>query len=303
MCRGVDGDGGVDRGFDMNGGGGLGVGGDGGLGSGGGGGFDMSGGGGFGAVGVPLLAVAHGTRDAAGMAEIAALLARVQALRPGLRAVLGCVDVARPSLAGALAGLRGPVAVVPLLLGTGYHVRVDLPRALAAAPWVAPRRARVLGPDPLLAEALAGRLGESGGGWDAVVLAAAGSTDPAAHAEAAAMAGLLAARLGVPVVAAALCGGQPRPAEAVAALRAGGHRRVAVARYLMAPGHFARLAAAAGGSVTSAPLGAHEAVARLVLRRYDEACTGGEPGSKSGSEPGSEPVSEAVSTGAAGGRR
>jgi sirohydrochlorin ferrochelatase len=251
-------------------------------------------------VSVPLLAVAHGTADAAGTAEIAALLARVAALRPGLPVTLGCVDVARPSLAEALAALRGPVAVVPLLLGTGYHVRVDLPRALAAAPWVRARVARVLGPDPLLTEALAARLGACGPrAPDAVVLAAAGSRDPRARADASAMAGLLAARLGVPVVASFLCGGSPEPAGAVAALRERGHRRVAVARYLMAPGFFARLAGAAGGWVTSPPLGAHEAVARLVLRRYDEARAGrcAVPAAADGR------TAPAGSTTAAGGRR
>ncbi|GAA2262572.1 MULTISPECIES: hypothetical protein [Kitasatospora] len=63
----------------------------------------------------------------------------------------------------------------------------------------------------------------------------------------------------------------PTPAEAVAALRARRHRQVAVAGYLSAPGFFARRATQAGGCLTSAPLGPHEAVARLVLHRYDQA--------------------------------
>ncbi|TWV32071.1 hypothetical protein FRZ03_33910 [Streptomyces misionensis] len=67
----------------------------------------------------------------------------------------------------------------------------------------------------------------------------------------------------------------PDPAEAVAELRRRGHRRVAVARYLMAPGFFGGRAAAAGACVTAPPLGAHEAIARLVLRRYDDAVHGG----------------------------
>ncbi|MFI9202405.1 sirohydrochlorin chelatase [Streptomyces sp. NPDC053048] len=222
----------------------------------------------------PLLAVAHGTRDAAGMAAIGALLARVRALRPWLPVHLGCVDVARPSLEEALAALSGEVVLVPLLLGEGHHVRVDIPRALATAPRVRALPCPALGPDPLLAEALAGRLAEAegrGAGDGPVVLAAAGSTRPAANAATAAMAGLLSARLGRPAVAAYLCGGSPTPAEAVARLRDAGHPSVTVAPYLLGPGFFARQAAGAGGSVTSEPLGAHEAVARLVLRRYDGA--------------------------------
>ncbi|MFG2217878.1 MULTISPECIES: CbiX/SirB N-terminal domain-containing protein [unclassified Streptomyces] len=85
------------------------------------------------------------------------------------------------------------------------------------------------------------------------------------------MAGLLGRRLGRPVVAGYLCANAPSPAEAVRSLRAAGHRRVAVARHLMTPGHFARRAQEAGGCFVSAPLGAHPDVARLVLKRYDEA--------------------------------
>jgi hypothetical protein len=41
-----------------------------------------------------------------------------------------------------------------------------------------------------------------------------------------------------------------------------------VAGYFTAPGDFARLAAAAGDSFTSAPIGAHPLLVRLVLERY-----------------------------------
>ncbi|MHA7961942.1 sirohydrochlorin chelatase, partial [Streptomyces sp. L500] len=63
------------------------------------------------------------------------------------------------------------------------------------------------------------------------------------------------------------------PAEAVAALRRRGlPGPVAVAPYLLAPGDFARRAGSGrGADAVAAPLGAHPAVARLVLRRYDEA--------------------------------
>lgn len=88
------------------------------------------------------------------------------------------------------------------------------------------------------------------------------------------MAGLLRQRLGQPVVPAYLCASTPTPADTVDALRAAGHHRVAVARFLMAPGHFARRAGRAGGCLPSAPLGAHPDVARLVLKRFDEASRG-----------------------------
>lgn len=223
-------------------------------------------------TGVPLLTVAHGTRDPDGLAAVEALLDRVRAHRPELSVQVAYVDVARPSLPEVLARLCGDVVLVPLLLGAGYHVKVDIPRALAAAPQVRARVAAALGPDPLLAEALAGRLAEAGVGPDhRVVLAAAGSSDPAANADAAAVARMLTARTGATVASGYVCGGSPTVAEAVRALRAAGPAPVAVASYLLAPGFFARQVAAAGASVTTSPLGAHDAVARLVLRRYAEA--------------------------------
>ncbi|MEV5200080.1 CbiX/SirB N-terminal domain-containing protein [Streptomyces sp. NPDC053720] len=230
-----------------------------------------------------LLAVAHGTRDRVGIATYRALLDLVRARRPGLEAELSFLDLALPAPAQVLAASRGPVVLVPLLLNTGYHVTVDLPAVRAAAPHPDIRQAAPLGPDPLLAAALADRLAEAGrtsggrgsSGPDAVVLAAAGSTDPAAGADTEVMAELLRRRLGCPVVAGYLCANAPSPDEAVRSLRAAGHRRVAVARHLMAPGHFARRAQGAGGCFVSAPLGAHPDVARLVLKRFDEAS--GEP--------------------------
>lgn len=222
-----------------------------------------------------LLAVAHGTRDADGVAATQALLARVRALRPELRVECCFLDLVRPSLPEALAELSGEVVLVPLLLGAGYHVRVDIPEALAGAPDLRARVAGALGPDPLLAAALEDRLAESGWrrGDGPVVLAAAGSTDPSANADTAAMARLLTRRLqpALPVVPAYLCAAGPTPQQAVETLHAAGHRRVAVAEYLLSPGYFARRAAQAGAHWAGAPLGPHDAVARLVVRRYESA--------------------------------
>ncbi|MFD5717970.1 MULTISPECIES: sirohydrochlorin chelatase [unclassified Streptomyces] len=225
-----------------------------------------------------LLAVAHGTRDAEGVAVTEALVDQVRALRPDLRVERCFLDLVTPSLPEALARLQGDVVLVPLLLGAGYHVRVDIPEALASAPHLRARVAAALGPHPLLADALTDRLADAG--WRAgdgpVVLAAAGSTDPDANADAAAMATLL--RLRHPplqdVVPAYLCAAGPTPAEAVAALRSEGHSRIAVAPYLMTPGFFARRTTHAGATLTAAPLGTHTSLARLVALRYEEALAG-----------------------------
>src|SRR5690606_37015409 len=117
-----------------------------------------------------LVLVAHGTRDPAGEAVLAALAARVRAERPGHRVELAFLEISSPLLADLPARLPEPVVVVPLLLAAGYHVRVDLPGVLARTRPDAVV-ARPLGPHPLLASALARRLAAAGlRTADAVVL-------------------------------------------------------------------------------------------------------------------------------------
>lgn len=71
-------------------------------------------------------------------------------------------------------------------------------------------------------------------------------------------------------------GGHPPAEDAVRALRASGVRRVAVAPYVIAPGRLPdRIAAGArdaGADVLADVLGPSPELARLLLRRYDEAC-------------------------------
>jgi len=222
--------------------------------------------------GPPLVAAAHGSRDPAAAAVTEALLAEVRRQRPGLEVVASYLDHAEPRLAEALARLPRPAVVVPLLLGAAYHAGVDIPAAIAEAGGTA-RQAAVLGPDPLLLDALERRLAEAGvvarDPSTAVVLAAAGSTDPAAVAGVRALAREWAGRGWWSVQAAFASAAEPTVQAAVAGLRARGSERVAVAPYLLFPGLFADQVAAAGGDVTSGVLGAAPEVARLVLARYD----------------------------------
>ncbi|HSV64832.1 MAG TPA: sirohydrochlorin chelatase [Mycobacteriales bacterium] len=217
-----------------------------------------------------LLAVAHGSRDRRGAAAVEALLDRVRALRPGLPVRLAYVELAAPLLPDVLAELDGdPAVVVPLLLAAGYHTKADIRGRVPAGTPVAP----ALGPHPLLARALAGRL--RGAGWrpgEPVVLAAAGSGDGESVAAARTTARLLTGLTGSPAVAAFAASARPGIPAAVTALRARyPGQRVAVAAYLIAPGRFADAVAAVPADVRGEPLGAHDAVAALVLRRYDEA--------------------------------
>ncbi len=223
-----------------------------------------------------LVAVAHGTRAAQGQATVEALLARVRAQRPGLRVLASYVEIQAPLLRDVVGGLDAPAVVVPLMLSTGYHVRYDI-RALAAQyPRVAV--ARPLGPHPLLVRALARRVRQAGvPAGVPVVLAAAGSSDPAAAKDVEIVARWLAVALGTTVVPAYASATRPTVAEAVQGLRAAGAPAVAVARYLLAPGHFAHLAADPGAGWVTEPLGAQRAVAELVLGRYDDARAEPEP--------------------------
>ncbi|MER5204040.1 sirohydrochlorin chelatase [Streptomyces sp. NPDC002825] len=225
-----------------------------------------------------LLAVGHGSRDPRAQVTLARLLDRVRDLRPGLDVRLAHIELNAPLLDEALAGLaaegRGAV-LVPLLLAPGHHVSHDLPAAVAASAATA-RVAEPLGAHPLLVEALADRLAEAGWTGDrnnGVVLASAGSRDPRSRAEIRRIAALLGERLGgVPVVPAYASAATPTVPDAVRALEARG-RRVAVASCFTAPGLFASRAAADAPRLAAQPLGAHPALARLVLHRYDQVRT------------------------------
>ncbi|MGX1541613.1 sirohydrochlorin chelatase [Streptomyces adustus] len=238
----------------------------------------------------PLVLVAHGSRDPRALATVRTLLDRVRELRPGLAVHLGHIELNEPLLADTLAALDArdvPEAVlVPLLLGRGHHVKQDIPRTAAGAR-VRTRVAAPLGPHPLLVETLYERLVEAG--WRArmsdaqrrasgVVLAAAGSRDPESALDTRATARQLAERLGVPVLPAYASAAAPDVRTAVRALAGRGRHRVAVAGYFTAPGRFATQSAEAAPWLASAPLGAHPAMARLVLHRYDQARAAGETG-------------------------
>jgi sirohydrochlorin ferrochelatase len=240
---------------------------------------------------VPLVAVAHGSRDPRAAATVSELLSVVRA-RAGARHGLGglavraaFLDHCAPSLPQVLGSLDADrrAIVVPLLLTAAYHSKTDIPAQLAAA-----ARdvccADTLGPHPLLLAALERRLREAGVPVDSaadravtsVVLAAAGSSDTAANTTIADLAARWRRDRGwravVPAYASAA---SPSPAEAVRSLRDAGSAdsgRVVVATYLLAPGYFAdkirAAAVTAGAAAVSQALGAAPEVADVILARY-----------------------------------
>lgn len=225
-----------------------------------------------------LVVAVHGSAVPAAAATLRRLTTAVEALS-GVRATVGHLEAQSPSLAEAVREHPGAV-VVPLLLGDGYHRRIDVPAVLM--------RQRLhltegLGGDPSVALALHSRLCDAErrrGPYsraDAVVVAGAGSSRPGGNAGTAACAARLAALLEcergpgrVPVLPAYLTSAGPGVPETLAALRAG-YRRIAVAAHLLAPGRFTRALAGSGAWTVSQPLADHPLLARLVLDRYESA--------------------------------
>ncbi|PZF79729.1 sirohydrochlorin chelatase [Jiangella anatolica] len=215
-----------------------------------------------------LIAVAHGTRAPEGPVVLAELLDGVRALLPGVDVRVAYVDVIEPTLESVLADVPAgerPV-VVPMFLASGYHVRVDVPSAVASdggRAVVTP----ALGPDPAIVAAVEARLRSAGDGLpDAVVLAAAGSSDASALAEVDVAAALLSSALSRPVRPGYVTTASPSVPEAVAELRLYG--TVGVASYLLAPGLFQQRLDSVGADVVAPPIGPHALVARLIADRY-----------------------------------
>ncbi|WP_127507134.1 sirohydrochlorin chelatase [Actinoplanes solisilvae] len=245
-----------------------------------------------------LIAVAHGTRNPAGQAQIRDLVARVAARRTGLDVRLSYVDVQEPKVAAVVQAAPDAV-VVPLLLSTGYHVRVDIADAVAGTPIPV---SRPLGPDDVLLDSLLRHLPPA----DAVVLAAAGSSDPAWRADIDRLATQVAnavfpsghrlprpprdvgaeprperqeeaglstggAAAGCSVDIGYVSGPGPRVPDVVADLRRRGARRIAIAAYLLADGLFYRTLGRAGADHVTPPLCLDPAVTDLVLARFESA--------------------------------
>jgi sirohydrochlorin ferrochelatase len=213
-----------------------------------------------------LLAVAHGSRNPAAADVIRGLAGQVRRLAPMLDVRVAFIGHAAPSLPDELGAAGSGTVIVPLLLSSGYHLAADI---AGAADFAGAQVADPLGPDELLLTALTARLAEAGvPAGTPVVLAAAGSSDPAAADGVRRQADLLAAELDVPVLAAFGTVAQPTVTAAVTELRARTGRPVAIASYLLAPGVFQDQLAVCGADWVTEPLGGHPAVAGLVIDRY-----------------------------------
>lgn len=248
--------------------------------------------------GAPALVLAvPGTPDIAvrSLAEETVSIARSEL--PGLDARIGYLDGADdefPALHDVLASAgaeraealqqpvpEGPVAVVvPLLAGPDAALVRRIQQAIADSR-VPAELTDVLGPHPLLAEAVHVRLSEAGlaradrarlftvaTAADGIILAAAGGEEAVQSAGITGM--LLSARLAVPVIATALDvpGAVGRTAEQ---LRTSGSTQLALAPYVIGPELPAGLlegAAREAACPMAEPLAAYPAVGKLVIAQY-----------------------------------
>ncbi|MEU9560083.1 sirohydrochlorin chelatase [Streptomyces fumanus] len=254
-----------------------------------------------------VLAVPGTPSDATrGLAEEVVSIARSEL--PGLDARIGYVDgddaafTSLPSVLAQAAEERtarheqavaagsdakepdGPVAVVvPLLAGPDSALLRQVRQAVMDSR-VAAELTDVLGPHPLLAEALHVRLSEAGlaradrarlftvaTAADGIILASVGGEEAVQAAGITGM--LLAARLAVPVMAAAL-DQEGSIASVAEQLRTAGSRQLALAPYLIGPEIDASLLAEAAKEAdcpTAEPLGPYPAIGKLALAKYTTA--------------------------------
>ncbi|WP_217560711.1 sirohydrochlorin chelatase [Streptomyces sp. GbtcB6] len=191
------------------------------------------------------------------------------------------------AVAAGVEGIKapdGPVAVVvPLLAGPDSALLRQVRQAVMESR-VAADLTDVLGPHPLLAEALHVRLSEAGlaradrarlftvaTAADGIILASVGGDEAVQAAGITGM--LLAARLAVPVMAAAL-DQEGSIASVAEQLRGSGSQQLALAPYLIGPEIDAALVAAAAeeaGCATADPLGPYPAIGKLALAKYTTA--------------------------------
>ena len=196
-----------------------------------------------------LLVVGHGTKDAAGVAEFAALVDRVRTAQVGHDVEGGFLELAPPPIQDAVARLvalgHGSIDVVPLVLVAAGHSKGDIPAALAREelrhPGLSFRYGRPLGPHPLLLADLADRLAAvvTPKLWPqtAVVLVGRGATDPDANAEVAKTARLLLEGRGIATVETAFISlARPSVPEGLDRAKRLGHSRIVVLPYFLFAG-------------------------------------------------------------------
>ncbi len=247
-------------------------------------------------VGGPaLVAVAHGSRDPRSAETVRRLVARVADAAPDVTVRTAFLDLSEPGVDEVFSRLHAEghrhVVAVPLLLGSAYHARVDLPGLVAGVtarlPHLRVTVGDVLGPDPALESVARDRLAATGADLSdprlGVVLSAVGSSHAPANAAVAGIARRWSAAHRCRVTPAFASATRPDVPAALAALRARGAERFAVASWFLAPGLLPdrvreQARSTAPDVVVADPLGPDPRLADLVLRRYTAAARPTTPG-------------------------
>jgi sirohydrochlorin ferrochelatase len=231
-----------------------------------------------------LVALANGCRDQRSARTVTALVDEVKSQRPDLRVEKAYLERSRPEFQMVVDRLVrsgfDEIVVVPLLLcdpPSGTVASEAVAEATERHPGLRIRVTATLGLEACFLEVLDVRMREAlkesrVRELDALVLAAAGSTDPLANQAVARLARLWGAHHKLPVTAAYAASAPPATGEAVRAFRGEGRRHIAVASLFLTPGPLVdtatELALEAGAVAVSEPIGAHPEVARTVLARY-----------------------------------
>lgn len=142
----------------------------------------------------PLVIAGHGTRVNDGAEAAAVLVGKVRALLPDIRVEAGFVELTPPSVDEALDAVltdASAAVVVPLMIGTGGHVRDDIPGAIEVSrsrhPDATVVYTRHLGSPRPLVSAIHERITDARGEWPAeetdVVMVGRGCSVPDANAD------------------------------------------------------------------------------------------------------------------------
>jgi len=236
----------------------------------------------------PLVAVAHGSRDPRSARAVAAVLDTLRAEHPGVDIRLAFLDLNTPSVGQVLDAIAADghrqVAVIPLLLGSAFHARVDLPALLREARFRHPSLevlcSRILGDDDLLVDAARELITDTGVSVDdpsvGIAVCAVGSRRPEANRTT----GLLVPRIvaGTAWTKASACfatPANPSVTSALGSLSHSGARTLVLAPWILAPGllwdRACAIAESAPNVRIAATLTSHRAVARVIAERYTDA--------------------------------
>lgn len=223
------------------------------------------------------------------------MVGALQDANPHLEVRVAFLGLSVPSLTDAVEAVaradHDRAVVVPLLLGSAFHSRVDLPALIAEAaarhPGIDLIQAPVLGDDERLVTAARDRIAAAGVGTEdpdvGVALAAVGSSSAAANAVTRTLADRV--RRGTAWRRSRVCfaaAAEPSVDDAVAGLAHDGARRIVVGSWFLAPGLLtdrvraramdASERAAAGRAFAepafAEPIGAHALVPQVIADRY-----------------------------------